>query len=458
MLGLMQSRGSASSHFLWLPLIFFVILFTTLYSHQALSTDRLGRSSKSPASHRTFAKWRYNFHRDANSYGLSKQQCESAFPDLYQEIETAIHMLKGKRIKLNELDIAQGSCMVRAMIYESEVSSGPILTHRDMNSCQQSQLYIIDTGDYEQCNIKSVWEERVGGLMSTIHRAIVSVPFGTVPNIEFTFSVDESVAASTSNVTWGFTRKADQNVFVVPDYAQWSWPSANLPSFSQARRRASEKEQILSWEKKKPEVVWRGNTKEADLRKDLIVQSADLSWSNIKHFDIWDDETEADFVRLEDHCDYQYAVHTEGLTYSGRLKYLQLCNLVPVVHRLEFIEHHHHLMIPDGPDQNFIQVERNFSDLVDKMEESLMDPDAARAIAQRSYDTFFKRYLTPAAGACYLRRMFAGWASVQGFEVHLYTTDEEGQMVQRGIPWEGFSIGHTRPRETRAVYGNLGPM
>lgn len=96
-------------------------------------------------------------------------------------------------------------------------------------------------------------------------------------------------------------------------------------------------------------------------------------------------------------CRYKFLVQTEGSSYSGRLKYLQLCNSVTVAHKLEWAEFHTHLMQPSGTEQNFIEVKRDWSDLDSSMTEALRNAEQTEQIAERSFETFNQRYLTPAA-------------------------------------------------------------
>jgi hypothetical protein len=109
-----------------------------------------------------------------------------------------------------------------------------------------------------------------------------------------------------------------------------------------------------------------------------------------------------------------------GHSYSGRAKYLLNCKSVSVVHSLEWIEPHTHLFVKDGPDQNIVSVERDFSDLNEKMNYYLKHPKEAKRIAENSASVFRDRYLTPAAQACYWRKLLNAWASIS-FVPELYT-------------------------------------
>ncbi|KAF2862317.1 hypothetical protein K470DRAFT_268980, partial [Piedraia hortae CBS 480.64] len=98
--------------------------------------------------------------------------------------------------------------------------------------------------------------------------------------------------------------------------------------------------------------------------------------------------------------------------------------------------HFHHLLRDAGPQQNYFRVERGFGDLEGVMGTLLGDVEAAGRVARRAKEVFRERYLSPAAETCYWRRLFDGWASVQGFEPELRG---EGGML-RGTPFESYVI------------------
>lgn len=151
---------------------------------------------------------------------------------------------------------------------------------------------------------------------------------------------------------------------------------------------------------------------------------------------------------------------TTGYAWGGRLRYLMNCaSAVIIPWPLHFAAHFYPLLQPDGPEQNFIPVKPDWSDLNATMEHYANGHShfAAHAIATRAAATFHDRYLTPAAEACYLRRLITLYASVQNFEPKLWAdlgsmaedgsilTDQhekqEGTVssVMRGFDWEYFS-------------------
>ena len=97
-------------------------------------------------------------------------------------------------------------------------------------------------------------------------------------------------------------------------------------------------------------------------------------------------------------------------------------------------------MVADGPHQNFVEVERDFSDLESKIEALLANQEEAKRIADNSVKVFRERYLTPAAEACYWRELFRGWAEVS-FVPELYedvTMAKKNKKRMRGLRHETF--------------------
>jgi hypothetical protein len=126
-----------------------------------------------------------------------------------------------------------------------------------------------------------------------------------------------------------------------------------------------------------------------------------------------------------------------GRSYSGSLKYRLACSSVTVIHKLQWIEHYHYLLSSSGPQQNLVEVERDFSDLVEKMEYYLTHTEDAERVAKNSVKTFRERYLTTAAEACYWRALIRGWAEVS-FEPRGFEEGPDGRQKIRGMRFENF--------------------
>lgn len=96
-------------------------------------------------------------------------------------------------------------------------------------------------------------------------------------------------------------------------------------------------------------------------------------------------------------------------------------------------------MVASGPEQNYVEVERDFTDLTPKIEALLADPAAAERIANNSVKTFRERYLTQAAEACYWRALLDGYASVWKGNVSLWD-EADLKKKERGMRYESFVL------------------
>ena len=234
----------------------------------------------------------------------------------------------------------------------------------------------------------------------------------------------------------------------MPDFGLWGWPDVGLRSYAELQTMIADTE--LEFVDKKPQLVWRGNVNVGarDVRSALLHASEGHPWSDVRALD-WSNSTDIaeNLLSMEDHCSYMFVAQTEGNTYSGRLKYLLNCQSVLVSHKLNFIEHFHHLLRPSGEEQNYVQVKRDFKDLEKTMDKYLKSENmfAAERIAENARAVFRERYLTPAAESCYWRQLIRGWSEVQAFETVLWKEEviEKGEKHirrrrPRGVPFESY--------------------
>lgn len=273
--------------------------------------------------------------------------------------------------------------------------------------------------------------------MATLHainRAILTSP-EPLPNIEFTFVVNDKIDPTT---TWALTRRASEtDIWLMPDFGYYSWPETKVGTYAEVRRKILAAEHTSPWSSKKSKLIWRGAPMTAhNIRQHLIDATAGKSWADVKYLD-WADKAalQHDLLAMPDHCKYKFVAHTEGASYSGRLKYLQNCRSVVVAHELQWIQHHHPLLVASGPEQNFVEVDDQFAGLEAAMEELLADDARAERIAGNAVRVFRERYLTGAAEVCYWRRLVRGWREVS-FEPSFY--DESGEW--RGVPAESYFL------------------
>ncbi|KAF2008885.1 hypothetical protein BU24DRAFT_474962 [Aaosphaeria arxii CBS 175.79] len=356
--------------------------------------------------------------KDFGRYGLTAMQCSSEFKSLFHYIERAVaYRNKIGHVKESDIDLdwkPEGA--MRVMIYNHK-------------------LYVLES--------KVNDDFMVSRALSTLHqidRAIATSP-ESLPDIEFTFVVSDVPDIKHQHHTfWSLSRLAiDEEMWLMPDFGYWSWPVDLVGNYEQIRAEIEANEVV--WEEKVPKALWRGAVKTNKVRSSLMRVSQGKSWADV-HEVRWKNRTDiaadsADLaLSIVDHCGYQFLIHTEGRSYSGRGKYLLNCRSVTIMHKSEWIEPHQRVLVRSGPDQNFVEVESDFSDLESKIQELLQDSQRAKMIANNSAKTFRERYLTPAAQTCYWRQLIRSWAEVS-FQPKPWVLID-GRMQLRGMPFETF--------------------
>ena len=81
--------------------------------------------------------WQFNADVHANVHTFSNEQCDLAFPKLYHSLDESVKRRGSRKVHSKDIEIADGRCMLRLMIYEGEVSSHlcrPICSFR-LRSC-----------------------------------------------------------------------------------------------------------------------------------------------------------------------------------------------------------------------------------------------------------------------------------------------------------------------------------
>ncbi|KAL1987612.1 hypothetical protein VTN96DRAFT_3212 [Rasamsonia emersonii] len=386
---------------------------TTFQCASCLECSELTTYKPSSAS-----KWTFQYGRDDRNEGLDRDRCQAAFPGLFEDIARATAYWEARRgISMDDLDaIPLNEGMARAFIYNGE-------------------LYVVSTRAKGEDH-----RRKILGVLSAIHRALVASPHrADQPNIEFVFSIEDRIDDVTKPdyPVWVLTRTpSEQAAWLMPDFGFWAWENVqnSIGPYNQVVERIERNE--LPWEEKKDKLVWRGKPSFAPkLRRALIEAARNKPWDDVRQVD-WYQKTNV--IGMEDHCNYKFIAHVEGRSYSAGLKYRQACRSVIVIHKLQFIQHHHYLLVSEGPRQNYVEVERNFTDLPEKMDALLQNPEMAERIANNSVKTFRERYLTQAAEACYWRALFEGYATV--FANRNVTLWSERDRKERGLRYESFVL------------------
>jgi len=205
-----------------------------------------------------------------------------------------------------------------------------------------------------------------------------SSPFSHIPNTIFAFNHHDDPLPS----TFSYSRPADpalltqkdgtlRRFFPVPHFSFYSWALPFIGSLPRASRAISEIESSLSFQDKIPKAVWRGTTwfnnpRAGRLRQNLVRafgnKRADnmpaKTWADIESLD-WSksplpgtnsagsgERNASNALKIEDFCRYKYIIHTEGVTYSGRFQFHNLCASVVITPPVAWMQHVTHLLRP----------------------------------------------------------------------------------------------------------------
>ncbi|CAD6592754.1 MAG: hypothetical protein ASARMPREDX12_006436 [Alectoria sarmentosa] len=363
--------------------------------------------------------WIFDSAEDGQNYGLSDVQCSSTFPKLYTSIDEMVARHASKPIRPKDLDATMTgdhavTLPVKAMIFEGE-------------------LFIVDDR-----GMTDYYGTRLFATLDSLHRALISFPDRSqLPNCEFIISWGDKPARGAP--VWGYTKKDTSEYYdtwLMPDFGFFSWPEPKTGAYTEIRRAMKKLETDTPFEAKIPKLVWRGAPLIED-RVKLLEHSQDKDWANVQGIN-WEDkeDLEKNHLTLAEHCRYMFIGHVSGLSWSGQGKYVRNCHSVIVSHTLEWREIYDSAIVYSGPEQNAVRVADDWSDLDATMKTLLANTTAAKSIADNAKHMLRDRYLTPAAEACYWRKLIQGYASVS-FDPELYEADKQ---TLRGVPYESFTL------------------
>ncbi|KAI1817391.1 hypothetical protein GGS20DRAFT_35243 [Poronia punctata] len=431
---------------------------------------------------------------------LTESQCRATFPGLLDQVdqEVAKGPFEVKR-KPNNLGpmiarIRDGQLYILSAARKTDLS-------KDMLAHRSATLHQIS-------NALLTWPRPPSSSSSSS-----TSPFSHIPNTIFAFNHHDDPLPSTMS----YSKPADpalltyqdgspRRFFPVPHFSFYSWALPFIGSLPRAARAISSIETTLSFSEKIPKAVWRGTTwfnnpRAGRLRQNLVRAFGNAKgkpWTDIEALD-WTTTTTttttgsndgkttmvgagmgernaSNALRIEDFCRYKYIIHTEGITYSGRFQFHNLCASVVVTPPVAWMQHLTHLLRPvfshtlegsrprspidlgeketqkslapypqpwlqsawpvayDASEANIVFVAPDWSDLEQTIEWLEAHPQVAEGIARRQRMLFEDGgYFSPAAEMCYWRALIKGWSEVVRVEDGAFDDLEE-------VTWEEFSL------------------
>ncbi|KAK3350166.1 glycosyl transferase family 90-domain-containing protein [Lasiosphaeria hispida] len=392
-----------------------------------------------------------------NNLSLGEDECDAAFPGLTKEIDDTV---------------AEGPFRVK-----QTGDGGPV-----QGRIRDGQITIIHAQRKNDLSAEMV-NSRTAALHQ-LHRAILTSP-APLPDTIFTLNFQDQPFGT----AWTYSRAVDPafrskdantRSFLMPHFSFWAWNLPFIGSMSRAAHAITSLEREYAgpggWQRKIGKAVWRGtawfnSVHSPRMRQKLMTTARGKPWADVETL-AWTNTVSgrnaSNALPIEDFCRYKYVVHTEGITYSGRFQFLQMCASVVLTPPLQWVQHTTHLVRPlfsstldlgpeteerarhrwvpserirrgwpvqYDPDQaNIVFVAPDWSDLEQTVAWLEAHPKVAEGIARRQRDLFVGGgYFSPAAETCYWRALVRGWAKVAQIE-------GEGWEGKEGVTFEAFSL------------------
>lgn len=303
------------------------------------------------------------------------------------------------------------------------------------------QLRIIQTRGL----FRQDFRHRILAVLHQLQRALTAAEYASepLPDMEFTVIVDDKPILHPEQVgpLWAFTRlyanPRHDNLWLIPDFHFHAAPP-EADAFPQMQEKSRRHDAPLS--EKIAKLAWRGvEWTNPAIRKPLLNVTDGKEWADVVLMS-WDKPSSV--IPMDHFCKYRYTVNTEGRSWSSRMTHLLNCDSLLLVHDVEWMAHYYHLL---DTGVNCVRVERNFTDLETNIKYYDQHLDEAQVIADNARSTFRERYTTPAAAACYWRKLLRAWSSVSFKPVtrdnnNTISGESDWPGPLRGISFEQFVV------------------
>ncbi|KAI6329526.1 hypothetical protein MCOR08_002674 [Pyricularia oryzae] len=414
---------------------------------------------------------------------------QSPTPGLLQSNASRQHHHHPEPLGIQQLNMTERECRVRfpglAQSIDDVVAQGPfeVMDTGDAGPLQgrikNGKLYIVNAQRRSDLSAEML-NSRTGSLHQ-LHRAIVTSP-EPIPDTIFSLNFQDSPLSDGCSI--GYSRPADprlrgddlnknRRTFLMPHFSFWAWPIRHVAggTFDEAAAAIDEVEAGYDggggdWTSKTARAVWRGTVRfesalQPGLRRNLIqvaarAAAAGESWADVLPLN------DSTALAIQAFCRYRYVLHTEGVAYSGRFHFLQMCRSVVLSPPLLWMQHTSHLLRPifsasllgrpqpagasgaraarswpvsfSVGEANIVFVTQDWSDLPETVAWLEAHPHVAEGIASRQRELFVGGgYFGPAAEACYWRSLIRGWSTVAHVDPDVWGT-------RLGTRFEVFSL------------------
>lgn len=392
---------------------------------------------------------------------------------------------------LNDLSLTTSQCTTRfpnlTFPIDDVLSQGPFTAHPKSSplllSLHDTHLSILKSQPKRDLSTEMLASRTAA--LHQLHRALLTAPASEpLPTTLIALNFQDQPFGT----AWAYSRQADPQsrpgvadgdgdarTWLMPHFSFWAWKLPFIGSMARGAEAIAAIEAATPFARKIPRAVWRGTTwfnsvHNPRLRANLVGATKDKPWADVEALK-WDtvstdskngERTARNALMIEDFCRYKYVLHTEGVTYSGRFQFLQMCGSVLITPPIGWMQHATHLVRPvfshalpgmEGGwtasemtrrawpmswgvgEANAVFVKPDWSDLEDVVNWLEEHPKEAEGIARRQRETFVDGgYFSPAAETCYWRALVRGWSQVARWD------EEELKGLGDGQAFEAFVL------------------
>ncbi|SPO26657.1 uncharacterized protein UTRI_03948_B [Ustilago trichophora] len=390
--------------FVGLCLVFSIIPLSTIFPNYVTPAPSLKSSQPSLTA------------RSRNDLSLKQPKCRSEFSLLYPQLTENELLWKAKGgIRYSDVQNAAQNC--RHGCVHLVIKHGQIFIRaqvKDWQSRVRSTLQLLASA-YQGA--------------SEDEKALIEGTELVISTADFDGFTDPK---GSRGAGWVLDKRTDDysGQYLFPDFSFASWPEAGIPSYPEFRRQAEQVNAETPWRSKSNPAFWRGdallgnNIKPRESLLSVATGPSTESWSDVKRTSFWEEGPSiGKIVSAPEHCRHKFLIHSEGVAYSGRSKFILSCASTVVMHTLQWTQHFHPALIssPSSPDQNHILLTGTYFETLPATMQTLIreETDSASSsglttgerIARNAKRTLTDRYLTPAATACYIRAALISYSN-----------------------------------------------
>lgn len=204
-----------------------------------------------------------------------------------------------------------------------------------------------------------------------------------------------------------YNKKLRQNAILIPDFTFIRRSEAKLDDWVDLLQRLRNTSINHPFEDRHETALWRGHPVSKSFigyHRELLVQ---ISNKYPKEVDakyvtfVGENQDLKHYIAAEDFCKSKFLIHTNGVSYSSRLKNIMACGSVIFVPQAPWIEYWYHLL---ENEKNVIFVASDFKDLLFKLQNMKENPSQAERIGNGA-GKLVSDHLNMDAALCY-------WAAV----------------------------------------------